>query len=190
MNFTGMTTNMVAQAPRYVDLLHEALGRGSVFGLLATPASTTYKLFRSRVEEHASRRNIRIAPLDASTPQEMERVLAHGPEMQGLIVTSDAMYYTERRRIVELTSERTLPTIFPRFGFVEAGGLMSYAPNDEYLATRASSFVARILEGDSPSEMPVEGPTRYELSVSRKAAQALGLKLPAAFLQKADRVVA
>jgi putative ABC transport system substrate-binding protein len=188
-NFTGMTTNVVAQAPRYVDFLQEALGKPPALGLLASPSATTYRLFRSRVEEHAGRRGIRIVALDVSTPQEMERVLEGVQGLQGLIVTSDAMYYTERRRIVEIVNERKLPTIYPRFGFVEVGGLMSYAPNDEYFASRGASFTARILDGDAPSEMPIEGPTRYELRVSRKAAQAIGLALPASFTQKADRVV-
>jgi putative ABC transport system substrate-binding protein len=190
MNFTGMSTNVIAQAPRYADLLHEAVPKAQVVGLLASPASTTYRLFHSRVEEHAARRNVRIVSLDASTPQEMERVLETGHDgMQGLIVTSDTMFYTERRRIIELVTERRVPAIYPRFGYVEAGGLMSYGPNDEYMARRSAAFVMRILDGDTPSEMPIEGPTRYELGVGRKAAQAIGLALPASFMQKADRIV-
>lgn len=190
MNFTGMTTNVVAQAPRYVDLLHEVAGKPPALGLLAAPASTTYKLFRSRAEAEAGRRGVRIVALDASTASDIDRALdtAHG--VQGLIVTTDTLYYTERRHIVELVAERRIPAVYPRFGFVEAGGLMSYGPNDEYFATRGASFAARILEGDSPSEMPIEGPTRYELCVSRKAAQAIGLALPASILQRADRVIA
>jgi putative ABC transport system substrate-binding protein len=189
MNFTGMTTNVVAQAPRYVDLLQEAAGKPAAFGLLASPASTTYKLFRSRTEAEAARRGVRIVALDAATSQDIDRVLGMDHPVQGLIVTTDALYYTDRRRVVELVAERRIPAVYPRFGFVEAGGLMSYGPNDEYFATRGASFASRILQGDAPSEMPIEGPTRYELSVSRKAAQAIGLKLPASFLQKADHVV-
>ena len=189
-NFTGLTTNVIAQAPRYVELIDEATPRTSHIGLLASPASSTYKLFRSRVEEHAARRNIRITSLDANTPQEIERVLgATQPAMQGLIVTSDAMFYNERRRIAELAAERRLPAVYPRFGYVEAGGLMSYGPNDEHFATRGAAFVVRIIEGDSPGDMPIEGPTRYELGLNRKAAAAIGFTLPESLTKKADRVV-
>jgi len=66
---------------------------------------------------------------------------------------------------------------------------MSYGPNEEYIATRAASFVARIFEGDSPADMPIEGPTRYELGLNRKAAAAIDLAIPAALIKKADRVV-
>jgi len=79
--------------------------------------------------------------------------------------------------------------MYPRVGHVEVGGLMSYGPNEEYIATRATSFVARILDGDAPADMPIEGPTRYELCVNRKAADAIGLALPPTIVQKADRVI-
>jgi putative ABC transport system substrate-binding protein len=190
MNFTGMTTNVVAQAPRLVDLLHELVPRASVVGMLASPPSSTYRLFRSRVEEQAARHGLRVVALDAVTPQEIERVLATVPaEVDGLVVTNDATYYNERRRLAEIAVEKKLPAIYPRFGHVEVGGLMSYGPNEEYLAARAASFVARIFDGDSAADMPIEGPTRYELGINRKAAAAIGLALPASLMKKADRVV-
>ena len=189
-NFTGLTTNVIGQAARYVELIDEVTTRTTQIGLLASPASSTYKLFRSRVEDAAARRNIRVVPLDAPTPADVDRVLGGDQaRLQGLIVTSDAMFYNERRRIAELAVERRLPAIYPRFGYVQAGGLISYGPNDEYFATRGAAFVARILDGDSPSDMPIEGPTRYELGVSRKAASAIGLTLPASLMKRADRVV-
>ena len=189
-NFTGMTTNVIAQAPRLVELLHEAVPRMGVIGMLASPSSSTYRLFRSRVEEQGSHRGLRVAPLDATAPQEMERVLASGPaEVGGLVVTNDATYYNERRRLAEIAVERKLPAIYPRFGHVQVGGLMSYGPNETYIAIRAASFVARILDGDSPADMPIEGPSRYELGINRTAAAAISLTIPAALIRKADRVV-
>jgi putative ABC transport system substrate-binding protein len=190
MNFTGMTTNVIAQAPRLVELLHEAVPRIGLIGMLASPSSSTYRRFRARVEEQAARRGLKVMPLDATTPQEIERVLATLPaEVGGLVVTNDATYYNERRRLAEIAVDRRLPAMYPRVGHVEVGGLMSYGPNEEYIATRATSFVARILDGDAPADMPIEGPTRYELCVNRKAADAIGLALPAAIVQKADRVI-
>ena len=189
-NFTGMTTNVVAQAPRLVDLLYEVVPRAGVIGVLSSPSGSTYRLFRSRVEEQAARRGLRVMSLDATTPQEIERVLAAVPgEVHGLVVTNDATYYNERRRLAEIAVERRLPAIYPRLGHVEAGGLMSYAPNEQYIATRAASFVARIFDGDSPGDMPIEGPTRYELAVNRKAAEAIGMMLPQSLIKKADHVV-
>jgi putative ABC transport system substrate-binding protein len=190
MNFTGMTTNVIAQAPRLVDLLREAVPRMTHVGMLASPSSSTYRLFRSRVEEQASRHGLRVLALDATTPQEIERALGTmPPEVGGLVVTNDATYYNERRQMAEMAVAKKLPAIYPRFGHVEVGGLMSYGPNEEYIATRAASFVARVLDGDSPADMPIEGPTRYELAINRKAAAAINLALPASLMQKADRLV-
>jgi putative ABC transport system substrate-binding protein len=190
MNFTGMTTNVIAQAPRLVDLLHEAVPRIGHIGMLASPSSSTYRLFRSRVEEQASRRGLRVLALDATTPQEIERALGTiPPEVGGLVVTNDATYYNERRQMAEMAVEKKLPAIYPRFGHVEVGGLMSYGPNEEYIAIRAASFVARVLDGDSPADMPIEGPTRYELAINRKAAAAINLAIPASLIQRADRLV-
>ena len=189
-NFTGMTTNVIAQAPRLVELLHEAVPRMNTLGMLASPPSSTYRLFRTRVEEQAGRRGLRVLAMDASTPQEIERVLgAIPPEVGGLVVTNDATYYNERRRLAEIAVEKKLPAMYPRFGHVEVGGLMSYGPNEEYIAARAASFVGRILDGDSPADMPIEGPTRYELALNRKAAAAIELAIPPAVVKKADRVV-
>jgi putative ABC transport system substrate-binding protein len=189
-NFTGMTTNVVAQAPRLVEFLHEAVPGIGVIGLLSSPANSTYRPFRSRVEEQAARRNLRVVPMDAATPFEIEKALAGVlPEVGGIVVTNDGMYYNERRQIAEIAVDKRLPAIYPRFGHVEVGGLMCYAPNEEYIATRAASFVARIFDGDSPADMPFEGPTRYELGLNRKAAAAIKLTIPQSLLKKVDRVI-
>ena len=189
-NFTGITSNAVPQAGRYVELLAEAAGKPHTIGLLASPASSTYRLFRTRVEEEAARRAIRVSMLDIPSAEELDRVLGRAaPTLQGLIVTSDAVLYNERRRIVELVADSRVPAIYPRFGYVEVGGLMSYGPSDERLATRAAKFVTRILEGESPESMPIEGPIVYELAINRKTASAMGLALPASLTRKADRLV-
>jgi putative ABC transport system substrate-binding protein len=186
-----MTTNVVAQAPRLVELLHEAVPKMAVLGILASPPSSTYRLFRTRVEEQAARRGLRVVALDATAPQDIERVLSGvAPEVGGLVVTNDATYYNERRRLAEIAVEKKLPAMYPRVGHVEVGGLMSYGPNEEYIATRAASFAARVLDGDSPADMPIEGPTRYELALNRKAAAAIDLAIPATVVRKADRVIA
>ena len=92
-------------------------------------------------------------------------------------------------RITELAMKHRLPALYPFSYYPEAGGLMSYGPNDEHFATRGAAFVVRIIEGDSPPDMPIEGPTRYELGVNRKAAAAIGFALPESLTKKADRVV-
>ena len=189
-NFTGLTTNVIAQAPRYVELIDEATPRTAQIGLLASPASTTYKLFRSRVDEQAARRNIRITLLDAATPQDIDRVLGPGlREVQGLIVTSDAMFYNERRHIAELVVERRLPAVYPRFGYLEAGGLMSYGPKISQSWKSAARYVEKILKGADPAVTPVEQVGIFEFVINTATARTLGLTIPKPVLARADALI-
>jgi putative ABC transport system substrate-binding protein len=82
-----------------------------------------------------------------------------------------------------------LPTVYFNRIFVEAGGLVSYGPNfiDNY--RRAASYVDRILKGERPADLPVQTPTKYELSINLKTAKAMGLTIPSSVLTRADEVI-
>jgi putative ABC transport system substrate-binding protein len=79
--------------------------------------------------------------------------------------------------------------MYPTSEFVEAGGLMSYAPNYTDLFRRAADFVDKILKGTKPADIPVEQPTKFELLVNLKAAKQIGLTIPQKVLERADRVI-
>ena len=82
-----------------------------------------------------------------------------------------------------------LPSVQQYRQYVVAGGLLSYGPNVADLTARAAVFVAKILKGASPGELPVQQPTRFELAVNLKTAQTLGLVIPQALLLRADEVI-
>ena len=85
--------------------------------------------------------------------------------------------------------EERIPTIFGFREFVDAGGLMSYGANFPDLFSRAAEFVDKILRGARPADIPVQQPVKFDLIVNLKAAKALGLKIPEAFLLRADEVI-
>jgi putative tryptophan/tyrosine transport system substrate-binding protein len=85
-----------------------------------------------------------------------------------------------------LTLGVRLPTIYNSREYVELGGLISYGPNYPDLFRRAAEFVDKILRGAKPGDIPVEQPTKFELLVNLTTAKALGLKIPEAFLLRAD----
>jgi putative ABC transport system substrate-binding protein len=99
------------------------------------------------------------------------------------------MFFTERRRLVDLAAKNRLPAVYPWREFVEADGLMSYGPNVADLYRRAATYVDKILRGAKPGDLPVEQPTKFELVINLKTAKALGLMIPPSLLGRADEVV-
>ena len=96
---------------------------------------------------------------------------------------------SRRDELVAATNRHRLPSNFPAAWFVEAGGLMSYAPDLPDLYRRGADYVSRILKGAKPAELPIEQPTRFELVINLKTAKTLGLTIPQSLLIRADRVI-
>ena len=116
--------------------------------------------------------------------------LARGPN-GGLILPSDTFFESPsvRKFIVELTALHRLPALYTRPEFVRDGGLMSYAIDqlDQYRG--AASYVNRILKGETPADLPVQQPTKFELVINLKTARALGLTVPLSLQASADEVI-
>jgi putative ABC transport system substrate-binding protein len=96
---------------------------------------------------------------------------------------------SHRARIAEISLKHGLPTICGSSPFVDAGGLIAYAPNLPSLFRRSAVFVDRILRGARPADIPIEQPTTFELRVNLKTAKALGLAIPPSLLARADQVI-
>jgi len=91
--------------------------------------------------------------------------------------------------LVELATRLRIPSVFPQKAFATAGGLMAYGADYADLARRAAGYVARILKGAKPSELPVEQPTKFELVINARTANAIGLPIPSSILVRADEVI-
>jgi putative ABC transport system substrate-binding protein len=107
----------------------------------------------------------------------------------GLIVSSQTEHATHSRLIIKLAEESRLPTIFPDRPFAEQGGLIAYGNDPADANRRAADFIARILQGAKPSELPIELATKFELVINLKTAKALGLTVPQILLAGADEVI-
>jgi putative ABC transport system substrate-binding protein len=110
-------------------------------------------------------------------------------EAQALIVVNDLNFLANAKKIAVLAAGRWLPTIFIRREYVEAGGLMSYGPNNLDQFRQTANYVDRILKGAKPGDLPIEQPTKYELVINLKTARALGLTIPQSVLLRTDEVI-
>ena len=106
-----------------------------------------------------------------------------------LLVAADSLFNLHRTRLADLAMRRRLPTMFGIKENVEAGGLMSYGPSLPDLWRRTATFVDKILKGAKPADVPVEQPTRFELTINLKTAKALGLTIPQSVLSRADQLI-
>ena len=108
---------------------------------------------------------------------------------QALAVSPEPLISTHLKSIVEFAAKNRLPAMYANPQFVDAGGLMSYAPSYGDLSRRAATYVDKILKGAKPAELPVEQPTKFELIINLKAAKQIGLTIPPNVLVRADKVI-
>jgi|SRR6516165_4709671 len=102
---------------------------------------------------------------------------------------SMAMFSPSTLPIVQFAAMNRLPTMYPYRQYVDAGGLMAYAPSDIDMIRRAAVYVDKILKGAKPADLPVEEPVKYELVINVKAAKAIGLEVPVQLQQLADEMI-
>ena len=106
-----------------------------------------------------------------------------------MIVLADRFLLAHRTEIVNFAATNRFPAVYAYRAFVDAGGLMSYAPSDFDQFRRAAVYVDKILKGAAPAELPVQEPTKFELVINLKTANALGLTIPKSLLNTADEVI-
>ena len=134
---------------------------------------------------------VEVTPVNLRDAPEIERAVAafaRAPN-SGLIVTASPLAQRHRDLILVLAARHKLPAVYFERLFVAAGGLLSYGPDQIDMYRRAAGYVDRILKGEKPADLPVQVPTKYELTINLKTARALGLDVPASVLARADEVI-
>ena len=109
--------------------------------------------------------------------------------VDALLILGDTMLLTHRTRLADLAATSHLPSVSTGRDYVEAGGLLCYGPSVLDLWRRAATYVDKILKGAKPADLPVEQPTKFELAINLKTAEALGLTIPPTLLLQADEVI-
>jgi putative ABC transport system substrate-binding protein len=188
-NVTGVFTRQPELAEKQVELLTQAFPEKTRLGVL-WDAQTADQLNAAERRALALGRQVHAVKLD-SLPYDFNtafRSLAEGsPQM--LLVLSGPLFAPYHRTITELALRYRLPAMFILRTYVDLGGLMSYGVDIEASFRRVANYVAKILNGAEPGDLPVEQPTKYQLVVNLKMAKAIGIELPTSILLRADEVI-
>jgi putative ABC transport system substrate-binding protein len=190
-NVTGVYSMPQELGGKRLELLKEIIQRISRVGVLANVDHVDRELSIKEINTVARTLRVQLQTLNVKKPEEIEN--AFGSMMRGkagaLIVLTQAMLVLNRGRIIELAAKNRLPVMYPDSRFTDAGGFVSYGPNNAEQYRRAAYFVDRVLKGAKPDDLPVEQPMKFELVVNLKTAKQIGLTIPPKVLTWADKVI-
>jgi len=191
-NITGFTNFEFPMGSKWVEILKEIAPAIASVAVIHNPITAPYgEEFFRQIKAAAS--SLMIEAIDAlvEEPADLRRTI---PEVAakpqgGLIVIPDGFTSVHRDLIVKLAAEHRLPAIYPFRYFAASGGLVSYGVDSRDIFRRSASYVDRILKGESPSELPVQAPTKFELVINLKTAKSLTVAVPGRLLALADEVI-
>jgi putative ABC transport system substrate-binding protein len=187
-NITGLSTVSPEMAGKWLQLLKTVIPGTERIAFLVNLRNPQQVPLLQIAQQAARTLRTDLLSVEASTSDEIDDAFATmaREHAQALIVTGDPVFFLERPRIVGYTASHKLPAIFQWREFAAIGGLMSYGPDQIDLFRRAATYVDKILKGAKPADLPVEQPTKFQLVVNLKTAQALGLTIPTVILAGAD----
>ena len=188
-NVTGMTSISGDLIAKRLELIRELLPRVSTVAILVREASPTAAQYVKELQAAARNLGIELKILNERDPGDIDRLLATLKGADALVIADDAEFTADRARIAELALKMHLPTISGLKELAEAGGLIAYGASFGELYRRAASHVHKILQGTSPSDLPVEQPAKFELVLNMRTAKAMGLAIPHSVLARADEVI-
>ena len=189
-NITGFTQFEYSLASKWLDLLMEIAPRTSRVAVLREPTHGPGIGQFAVIQAMAPARGVEPIPINPSDVADMERrITAFASVPNGGMIATVGRIATHRAAIIAAATKNHLPATYPYRYYAADGGLVSYGPDtiDQY--RRAASYIDRILKGEKPASLPVQGPTKYELVINLKTAKTLGLALPQSILARADEVI-
>jgi ABC-type uncharacterized transport system substrate-binding protein len=188
-NITGLVSRAPELAAKQLELLVEAFPDDKPIAALWEPASAEQFNSAQREAEsmHVELRSHKLENPPYDFDEAFRAIAQDGSRM--LLVLSGPLFGMQHAHIVDLAIQHRLPAMFTFKYYVEAGGLMSYGIDTVTIFRRAASFVAKILRGAKPSDLPVEQPTNFEFALNLKTAKAIGVSVPTSILLRADEVI-
>jgi putative tryptophan/tyrosine transport system substrate-binding protein len=190
-NITGVAAMTIELDPKRIELLHELTTASGSLGVMYNPTRPDSKIQIDGIQSAAKAVGREIVLAQASAPHQIDAAFAEFKErsIAGLLVSADPFFSSRRSQIVGLAAQHGWPAMYQWREFVDIGGYASFGASltDQY--RQVGFFVARILKGEKPADLPVQQPTRFEFVVNLRTARALGRTVPLPLLARADDIV-
>jgi putative ABC transport system substrate-binding protein len=190
-NVTGFMNYEYSMGGKWLELLKQIAPGVTRAAVLRDPAQPSGTGQFGVIQAMAPSLRMEVVPVNVRDAGEIERAVttfARSPN-GGLILTGSGLANVHRDLIVTLAARQKLPAVYFNRSFVAAGGLTSYGPDQVDMFRQAAGYVDRILKGEKPADLPVQAPTKYELAINLKTANALGLAVPQTLLASANEVI-
>jgi putative ABC transport system substrate-binding protein len=189
-NATGLSMSDSDLESKRVELLKEAVPSIRNVMILRDPIVGA-PTGAAEAQATAQALGLGVIVAEASSPDELEATFKRAREQgaDAIATMASAFFNFNRKRLIELAAQYRLPSIWETDVYVKDGGLMSYGPNFPDMYRRSAEYVARILKGAKPSDLPVQQPTKFELAVNLQAANKLGVTIPPTVIARADEVI-
>jgi ABC-type uncharacterized transport system substrate-binding protein len=190
-NATGIAFMFTRLMEKNLATMHELVPNALVIGALVNPNNSNVEPQLRDLRAAASGLGLQIVALSAGNEDELDRVFATltQQKIQALLVTADGFFFGLQDKLATLTARYAVPAFYPLSDYVLAGGLISYGANLAESWRQAGAYVARIVKGAKPSDLPIMQPAKFELVLNSKTAKALRLEIPPKVLALADKVV-
>jgi putative tryptophan/tyrosine transport system substrate-binding protein len=190
-NATGVSVYTSELVGKRLQLLRELLPRAAMIAVLGNPTGVVHNLEAKDLQQAADAVGLQLLILEVTAESGFEAAFALGDQQRadGLFVSADAFFTSQRNRIIELAARHRLPAAYPWREYAFAGGLMSYGSSITDAYRLIGEYAGRILKGAKPADLPVIQPTKFDLVINLKTAKALGLTVPDKLLALADEVI-
>jgi putative ABC transport system substrate-binding protein len=190
-NVTGVSFLVNELGGKRLELLRELVPAATSVGFLANPTRPSFQSQVKNAQQGAQALGVKLIVLNASTEAEIDTAFAEFSQQRiaALLLGTDAFFLTRRDQIVALANRLRIATIYDLREYVVAGGLISYAPSIAEVYRQAGTYVAKILKGAKPADLPVLQPTKFDLVINLKTAKTLGLTVSNQMQLLADEVI-
>jgi len=189
-NVTGNSIMRAETSVKRLQLLKEAVPKTSRVAVLWNPGIPSFKVMLKEIDAAAPSLGLRPVAVAARSRDDLGDTLSQIEAARAdALFVSHTVSPAAQRKLLDFAAKNRLPTMFFNRGYVEAGGLMSYGPDFPELFRQAAVYTDKIFKGAKPGDLPVEQPTKYELTINMKAARRLGITIPKSVLLRADRVI-